>query len=156
MSGGTGDEEAERAAVETGVPEGFEQLSRASPLLDLLGPFYARGEGRNLILGLRVAEKHTNARGFAHGGVLLTLADVALGYAAEGYMDTPARLTTVSVSADFAGRAEPGDWVEARVDVQRVGVRMAFASAYLHVGERRIARTSAVFARVDVDGGDGA
>jgi uncharacterized protein (TIGR00369 family) len=147
------DEGAERAAVETGVPEGFEPLSRASPLLDLLGPFYARGEGRNLILGLRVAEKHTNARGFAHGGVLLTLADVALGYAAEGYADPPARLITVSVSADFAGRAEPGDWVEARVDVQRVGVRMAFASAYLHVGERRIARTSAVFARVGGGGG---
>ena len=128
-------------------------MGRTSPLLELLGPFYSRGAGTGLVLGLRVAKKHTNARGFAHGGVLLTLADVALGYAAEGYADPPARLITVSVSADFAGRAEPGDWVEARVDVQRVGVRMAFASAYLHVGERRIARTSAVFARVGGGGG---
>ena len=131
------------------VPEGFGPLSRTSPLLELLGPFYARDEGRDLVLGLRVAQKHTNARGFAHGGVLLTLADVALGYAAEGSVDPPARLITTSVSADFAGSVKLGDWVEARVDVQRVGKRIAFANAYLHIGERRVVRASAVFVRVE-------
>ena len=100
-----------------------------------------------------MAEKHTNARGFAHGGVLLTLADVALGHAAESSVDPPARLITASVSADFVGSARLGDWVEARVDVQRVGGRMAFANAYLHVGDRRVARASAVFARADVKEG---
>lgn len=137
-----------------GAPEGFELLGRTSPLVNLLGPFYARGEGDDLVLGLRVAEKHTNSRGFAHGGVLLTLADVALGYAAEGSVDPPARLITASVSADFAGSAELGDWVEARVDVQRVGGRMAFANAYLHVGDRRVVRASAVFARADAKEGE--
>lgn len=139
----------EDRGASAGIPEGFEPLSRTSPLLDLLGPFYARGESGDLVLGFRVAEKHTNARGFAHGGVLLTLADVALGYAAEGSVELPARLVTASVSADFAGSARLDDWVEARVDVQKVGGRMAFANAYLCVGERRIVRASAVFARVD-------
>jgi acyl-coenzyme A thioesterase 13 len=143
----------EEAAM-NGAPEGFELLGRTSPLVNLLGPFYARGEGDDLVLGLRVTEKHTNSRGFAHGGVLLTLADVALGYAAEGSVDPPARLITASVSADFAGSAELGDWVEARVDVQRVGGRMAFANAYLHVGDRRVVRASAVFARVDAKEGE--
>ena len=95
-------------------------MGRTSPLVDLLGPFYARDEGGNLVLGLRVAEKHTNACGFVHGGLLLTLADVALGYAAEGSVDPPTRLITVSISADFAGSVRLGDWVEARVDVQKV------------------------------------
>jgi acyl-coenzyme A thioesterase PaaI-like protein len=72
-----------------GVHEGFELLGRTSPLVDLLGPFYARGEGGDLVLGLRVAEKHTNACGFAHAELLLILADVALGYAAEGSVDPP-------------------------------------------------------------------
>jgi len=128
---------------------GFELLARTSPLVDLLGPFYVRGEGDDLVLGLRLAEKHTNSRGLVHGGVLLTLADVALGHAAEGSVDPPARLMTVSVSADFAGSARLGDWVEAKVDVQKVGGRMAFANAYLHVGERRVVRASAVFARAE-------
>lgn len=138
-----------------GAPEGegFGPLVRTSPLIELLGPFYFQGTGTDLILGLRVAEKHTNTRGFAHGGMLLTLADVALGYAAESSVNPPARLITASVSADFAGSARLGDWVEARVDVQRVGGRMAFANAYLHVGDRRVARASAVFARADVKEG---
>ena len=80
------------------------------------------------------------------------MADVALGYAAEGSVDPPVRLITTSISADFAGSAEVGEWVEARVDVQRVGRRMAFANAYLHVGERRIVRASAVFARAGQGG----
>jgi acyl-coenzyme A thioesterase 13 len=143
----------ERVPAPKSVPEGFEPLGRTSPLIELLGPFYSRGAGADLVLGLRVAEKHTNARGFAHGGVLLTLADVALGYAAEGSLDPPARLITASVSADFVGSSKVGDWVEARVDVQRVGGRMAFANAYLHVGEKRVVRASAVFARADVGEG---
>ena len=129
-------------------------MGRTSPLLELLGPFYSRGTGPSLVLGLRVADKHTNARGFAHGGVLLTMADVALGYAAESSVDPPARLITASISADFADSAKLGDWVEARVDVQRVGGRMAFANAYLHVGERRLVRASAVFARTDARKGN--
>jgi acyl-coenzyme A thioesterase 13 len=143
----------EGAPLQAGAPEGFEPLGRTSPLVELLGPFYSRGTGADLVLGLRVMEKHTNARGFAHGGVLLTLADVALGYAAEGSVDPPARLITASISADFAGSAKLGDWVAARVDVQRVGGRMAFANAYLCVGGRRLVRASAVFARTDAGEG---
>jgi acyl-coenzyme A thioesterase 13 len=134
-------------------PEGFELLSRTSPLIELLGPFYSRGAGAGLILGLRVVEKHTNTRSIAHGGVLLTLADVALGYAAEGSVDPPARLITASISADFAGSARLGDWVEARLDIQRVGKRIAFANTYLHVEDRRVVRASAVFVRADAGKG---
>jgi acyl-coenzyme A thioesterase 13 len=144
-------EGTEGTPTEADVPEGFTALGRTSPSVELLGPFYSKGAGAGLVLGLRVAEKHTNARGFAHGGVLLTLADVALGYAAEGSVEPPARLITTSLSADFAGGARLGDWVEARVDVQRVGERMAFANAYLHAGDRRIVRASAVFIRTEPD-----
>ena len=133
----------------SGTPDGFRPLYRTSPLLDLLGPFYSRGEGEALVLGVRVAEKHANARGSAHAGLLLALADVALGYAAEASKDPPVSLVTASLAADFVGSAGVGDWVEARVDVQRVGGRMAFANAYLHAGGKRIVRASAVFARAE-------
>ena len=32
------------------------------------------------VVGLRVESKHCDARGTVHGGILATLADVALGY----------------------------------------------------------------------------
>jgi hypothetical protein len=36
--------------------------------------------------------------------------------------------------------------VVSTVDVQRVGARLAFANCYLHCGDQRLARASAVFA----------
>jgi len=40
-----------------------------------------------------------------------------------------------------------GDWVEAHVDVQKVGGRLAFANAFLVVNGERVVRGNAVFAR---------
>jgi len=92
-------------------------------------------------------EKHANARGVAHGGLLMTLADIALGYNTAYQEDPPASLVTASLTADFAGTAKLGDWIEAHVDVQKSGRRLAFANAYLTVDGERILRASAVFAR---------
>ena len=137
----------------TAVPAGFTPLFRTSPFLETVGPFYQSVEGDGLVVGLRVEERHANTRGTVHGGLLVTMADIALGYNASyvgveklpGALPTVA-LTTASLSVDFAGTATLGDWIEARVDVQKVGGKLAFANAYLSVDGRRIARASAVFA----------
>lgn len=132
----------------TAVPPGFQPLFRTSPFLDLVGPFYFREEGGGLVIGLRIAPQHANARGLAHGGLLLTLADIALGYAAARSEMPALSLTTAHLSTDFAGSAKIGDWVEARVDIQRIGSRLVFANSYLSVGSERIVRASGVFARL--------
>ena len=51
-----------------------------------------------------------------------------------------------SLTIDYAGSARVGDWVEARVEVQRVGSRLGFANCYLLADEQRIVRASAIFA----------
>lgn len=129
----------------TDIPEGFAPLFRSSPFLDTLGPIYGKGEGANLIVGLRIAEKHTNARGLAHGGVFATLADIALGYCLAFYTEPPQSLVTTNLTLDFAGGAKLGDWIEVQVDIQKSGSRLAFANAYITVAEQRIVRASAVF-----------
>jgi len=129
-------------------PPGFEPLFRTSPFLETVGPLFCRRDPeRGLVIGLRIAEKHANARGIAHGGLLLTLADIALGYRTAFAQDPPTGMITASLSADFAGSAKVGDWVEAHVEVQKVGGRLAFANAFLVVNGERITRGSAVFAR---------
>lgn len=137
--------EAQDASVD--VPDGFEPLFRTSPFLDLIGPLYYRKDGDGFVVGLRVLAKHANARGAAHGGLLLTLADVALGYRTAFSQTPPAALTTISLTADFTAAARVGDWIEVHVDIQRLGERLAFANAYLTVEQNRIVRASAVFAR---------
>jgi uncharacterized protein (TIGR00369 family) len=133
----------------TEIPEGFEPVGqlRTSPFLEHVGPFFVRRREKEVVLGLMVGAAHLNARGMVHGGVLTTMADVALGYQLAFLEEPPARLTTVSMSIDFVGGARLGDWVEAHTEVVRLGTRMAFANAYLMAGATRIARVSGVFLR---------
>ena len=127
------------------IPAGFTLFTRSSPYLDLVGPLYMKYEAGTLVLGMRIEERHCNRRGVAHGGLLVTLADLVLGYSSGHSEDPPKPLTTINLSADFAGSARVGDWVEARADVQKVGRSVAFASCYINVGQERIVRASAVF-----------
>lgn len=90
-------------------PREFRPLFRTSPVLDLIGPLYYRGEGVDLVIGLGVEAKHCNARGTVHGGILATLADVALGSTMAFSSTPPANLVTASLALDFAGTATIGD-----------------------------------------------
>jgi acyl-coenzyme A thioesterase 13 len=104
-----------------------------------------KGEGSDLVLGLRAEDKHCNMRGTVHGGIIATLADIALGYTLAFSSKPPLGAVTVHLSLDFAGHAQKGDWLETKVDVQKKGSRLAFANCYISVGESRIVRASAVF-----------
>jgi acyl-coenzyme A thioesterase PaaI-like protein len=77
----------------------------------------------------------------------MTLCDISLGYRTTRSQTPSPLIVTASVKTDFAGSAKIGDWVEAHVDVHKVGGRLAFANCYLKVGEERIVHASAVFAR---------
>ncbi len=134
------------AAEEPAVPEGFVPLRQGGSFLGMLGPLWFRKVDGQPVIALRIEEKHLNVRGIAHGGMLVTLADSALGIALSRSRAPPQPMVTVSLTTDFVEAARRGDWVEARVDIQRVGTRLAFANCYLTVGERRILRASGVFA----------
>jgi acyl-coenzyme A thioesterase 13 len=127
------------------IPEGFEPLFRTSPYLDLIGPLYSKKSDAGLIIGFRAESKHCNARESVHGGVLSSLADVALGYNAAFSAKNPVPMVTSHLSIDYVGSASLGDWVHIDVDVQKVGRRMAFANCFFWVADERIARASGVF-----------
>jgi len=135
------------------LPEGFVRMERLSPFNALVGPLYQRREGEQLSIGVLIDEKHVNSRGICHGGLLATLADLALGYAmASKVGGVDAGFVTAHLSIDYAGAARPGDWVQSEVEIQKVGSRLAFANCYLVSGGKRIARASAIFARADKSG----
>jgi uncharacterized protein (TIGR00369 family) len=133
------------------IPEGWQAIERLSPFNSLVGPLYQRREGENLSIGLRIERKHTNSRGICHGGVLATLADLALGYALQARGENASHFVTVHLSLDYAGAAKVGDWIESAVEIQRIGARLAFAHCYLVSAGERIVRASAIFARAGKD-----
>lgn len=126
-------------------PDGFTPLFRSSPFLELLGPIYNRSSDAGMSIGFYAQDKHCNARGVVHGGVLSSLADVALGYSAAFSGENPVPLVTASLTIDYAGSVKQGDWVTITSDVQKVGRSMAFANCYFWVKDTRIARASGVF-----------
>jgi acyl-coenzyme A thioesterase PaaI-like protein len=108
------------------IPEGYRRIERLSPFNALVGPLYERREGEAVSIGLLIEPKHSNSRGICHGGVLATLADLALGYAM------------------LAKSGDRGGFVTAH---------LAFANCYLLVGDKPIVRASAIFARDGKRGG---
>ena len=131
------------------LPLGFGPLSRTSPYTELLGPIYQTMGKSDLVIGLYVEEKHCNARGLLHGGVLGTLADIAMGYSAAFSTEPPTPMVTASQTIDYLGKAEQGDWVEVHTDVHKVGRSMAFTRCRFLVGATCIATASAVFSVVN-------
>src|SRR5436305_7882699 len=126
------------------IPRGFEPYDGQGPFLEHIGPVHVRDDG-GLVFGLRAEERHTNHRGTIQGGLLSSFADFALGRAIEADADDDRDRATVSLSVDFLKPAEPGDWIESRTRVERVGGTLAFADCSLTVEGREIVRSRAVW-----------
>lgn len=137
--------------MSTEIPEGFKPLKRGGGYLTSLGPWYYRldetkGEKGQIVLAIRVDDRHTNIRHIAHGGFLVTMVDTALGIVVSSSREPAQPIVTVSLTTNFITSAEPGDWVEAHVDIDRMGGRLAYASCTLRTGERTIMTGTGVFA----------
>jgi uncharacterized protein (TIGR00369 family) len=127
------------------IPEGFVPWQNQGPFLEYIGPIHVREESDELILGLRAEERHANHRGTVQGGLLSTFADFALGRAIESDADDGKDRATVSLTVDFLKPAKPGDWIESRTRVDRVGGTLAFADCSLSVDGREVVRARAVW-----------
>jgi uncharacterized protein (TIGR00369 family) len=128
------------------VPAGFAPYEEQGPFLEHIGPIQVREENGTRTFGLRAEDRHANHRGTVMGGVLATFADFALGRAIEQDADDDKGRATVSLTIDFLKPAEPGDWIESRARVDRVGGTLAFADCSLLVEDREVVRARAVFA----------
>ena len=124
------------------VPDGFSEFEPQGPFLQHIGPMQANEEG---VFGLRAEERHTNHRGTIQGGLLASFADFVLGRAIGADADDDKSRATVSLTVDFLRPASPGDWIEGRARVERVGGTLSFADVALTVEGREIVRARAVF-----------
>lgn len=124
-------------------PAGFEPFGHAGEFIALVGPVFARGDGTERVLGLRIEERHRNAGGAAHGGLLATLIDFALGRPINSDEEVE-RAVTVSLTTDFLGPAAVGDWVQAHTEVEHLGGKLAFADCSLTVEGRTAPRRTRI------------
>ena len=124
----------------------FEPLFRTSPFLETNGPFYQKKTtGEFLVVGLRVLQKHLNGRGFAHAGILMTLADIAIGYQVAFSENPPLNLITINLNTSFLNSVKHDDWLEAHVEIHKKGRTIINASATLLRGEEKIMHSTAIY-----------
>jgi uncharacterized protein (TIGR00369 family) len=127
------------------VPAGYAPFDPQGPFLESVGPVHVRDRDGELTFGLRAEERHTNHRGTIQGGLLSSFADFVLGRAIDADADDDKDRATVSLTVDFLKPATPGDWIEGRGHVDRVGATLAFADVTLTVEDREIVRGRAVW-----------
>ncbi len=79
-----------------------------SPFVDSLGVQLVMAEDGSSEVLLRLTDTHMNTWGIAHGGVTMTLADVALAMAARSLADDGVGCVTIEMKVNFMqpGRGE--------------------------------------------------
>jgi uncharacterized protein (TIGR00369 family) len=127
------------------IPEGFEPHFRKSPFTDPWEPLYSRRTDKAVIMGLRLAKPHTNARGLIHGGLIASLADNAMGYSCGQALGGTLSLVTISLAVDFVGSAQIGQWLAIEPEVIRTGSTICFAQSLIKADDAVIARANGTF-----------
>lgn len=127
------------------VPDGFVPSQFSPGFLDVSGPYFLKREAGSTIIGCRMSAQHMNYLGVAHGGVLATLADVALSFALYDSIAAKMPVSTVSMTTNFLGAAKLGEWVEAIATIDRIGKNLAYVHGSINNGERTLMTMSGVF-----------
>jgi uncharacterized protein (TIGR00369 family) len=138
--------------IEEQVPEGFEQLPEGLGFTDSLSPCYRRVDEEQVSFGLIVQAQHSNTMGMCHGGVLMTLADIAAATGANQARGVLAGSPTVHLSVDYISSARQGEWVQANAEQVNVKRRFGFASGSIVNSRGVVARFSGTFYFPDHDG----
>jgi uncharacterized protein (TIGR00369 family) len=125
----------------TDIPAGFEPHFRKAPLTDPWEPLYSRKTD----MGLRLATPHTNARGLIHGGLIAALADAAMGYSCVQATGWTTSLVTISLSVDYVGAGEIGQWLAVEGEAIKTGSTICFAQCLAKADDAVIARASGTF-----------
>src|SRR5579862_8324063 len=134
------------------IPEGFEPHFRKSRFTDPWEPLYSRKTDKAVIMGLRLAKPHTNARGLIHGGLIAALADNAMGYSCAQATGWRTSFVTISLAVDFTGSASIGQWLAVESEVIRTGNTICFAQCLVKADDDVIARGNGTFRVVKKEG----
>jgi uncharacterized protein (TIGR00369 family) len=89
-------------------------------------------------------DKHTNGHGLIHGGLIATLANIAMGYSC-GYQLGAPQMVTIGLAVDYIGGAQVGQWLAVEPEVIKIGSTICFAQCFVKADDVVIARANATF-----------
>lgn len=120
-----------------------------TPFYQLLGIHLQKVGPGCAEVGVTVAEEHSNPIGLVHGGLIMALADAAMGNAIRAL---GIKGVTVDCSTSFIAGAPKGEHIVARGQVWKAGKNMVFARADIRCGDRILGDSKGTFFKIgDVD-----
>lgn len=127
------------------LPAGAEDIS-VSGFNRFIGPLYRLADAME---GSRsycfpVTEKHMNAAGSVHGGMLMAFLDISMSRTSR-LESGAATCSTVSLACDFLAPGRLGDLIESRVRVSRRTRTMVFMTAEAWAGDRLLVAAQGVW-----------
>lgn len=117
------------------------------PFTAPLGPLFIREDGAGF--AFRATERHCNAGGVMHGGMLMTFADQTLGLTVQRAVGT-IEVATVSLNCDLLDGARPGELVEGEATVTRITRSIVFVRGSVCCGERVVLTASGLWKRLQL------
>jgi acyl-coenzyme A thioesterase PaaI-like protein len=131
------------APAEFDVPEGYLPLDWRRGFGRQIGPLYRRQQASGYSMGFRVEEHHTNGMHNAHGGMLMSFADMAWGHVVS--VETSSYWVTVRLTVDFLASAHIGDWVEGASEVLSTADALYVVRGRVWSGGRTLMTGTGVF-----------
>lgn len=135
------DDEATPSPFE--IPDGYTSLDWRRGFGRQIGPLYRRVAGDVISMGFRVEEHHTNGMRNAHGGMLMTFADMAWGHIVS--IETSSYWVTVRLTCDFLSSAHLGDWVEGGGEVMSTTDDIYVVRGRVWAGDKTLVTGTGIF-----------
>lgn len=130
--------------------DGWTRLS-GTHFNEAAGPYWLRREDDGRAVGLLGEDRHGNGHvGTIHGGVLMTLADIALGM---GVVDAAATsdCVTLQLQMQFTATAPMGSFLTCRPELVRRTSQIVFMRGLIMAGERTVASADGIWKLIGAD-----
>ena len=119
------------------APAGYSPVFAEAGFNAYVGPVWRADDGSHFRFTVR--DVHMNGGGALHGGMMMALADIAMGKTVHAALAADGqRAMTVSLSCDFIGAVKLGETIVTRVAITRRTRSIVFVTATLGVDERTI------------------
>lgn len=125
------------------LPEGYQLLPWHRGFGRQIGPLFERRGEDGITRAFRVEEHHTNGMMNAHGGMLMTFADMAWGAAVES--DEDSWWVTIRLLCDFLSGAKHGEFVEGKANIVAEENNLFTVEGRIWTGERTLLTGSGIF-----------
>ncbi len=111
----------------------------------MVGPFWTKRDNGVRLVCLKAEERHCNSHlGTVHGGVLMTFADVGLGFGVVDALGAP-KCATADLQIQFLSTAKVGEVMTCEAQLMRQTKDLVFMRGVVSVQDRPIVAVSGIW-----------